>query len=92
MAKSSIPSDLANALREAQTTIPALAGIAQICVSRFADDASAAMRNGAVLLGVATLKDDKEGEGFRFLLGLPRGTVMTGFLSTFFQGSVGSPA
>lgn len=92
MANQEIPRELAEALREGQASIPELRDIAQLYVSRFAEDASSAIGNGAVLLGISTINDDEDGDGFRFLIGLPRGTEITGYLTNYFAGYVGGIA
>jgi len=62
-----------------------LSGIAQVYTTWSADDTSGALRNGAVLLGISTVENDEEGEGFRFCIGLPKGVEITPFLSNFFS-------
>ena len=76
-------------LRKAPTDIPALQKIAKIAVAYYAEDASGALQDGAVLLGVARVDNDDPdsdsgGDGFRYLIGLPRGVASTGYLSNFF--------
>ncbi len=87
---SRMPEELAEALRNAQATMPELREIAQLTVTSYVADASSLMRDGAVLLGITTSREDT-GDGFAILVGLPRGTVLTGHLSTAFQGMVGMP-
>lgn len=77
--------ELADALREAQTMVAALREIAQIRLFPHAEDASAAIASGAVLLGITRVDNDRDGEGFRYLLGLPRGVPVTPFLAEFFK-------
>jgi len=62
-----------------------LSNISQIYTTWSADDASGALRNGAVLLGISIVDNDEEGEGFRYCIGLPKGVEITPFLSNFFS-------
>jgi hypothetical protein len=89
MAKRQIPTDLANAILNAQATMPEFREIAQIVAFEYVDDANGAIQDGGVLLAISTVADDAEGDGFRLLVGLPRGTKMTGYLTNRFHGYVG---
>jgi len=66
------------------TTIEALKDIIQLNVCRHAPDAVSAAREGAVLLGISRVDNDGDGDGFRYLIGLRRGTSITPFLRNFF--------
>ena len=57
----------------------------QLAVLEDASDASGALGDGCVLLAIASIDNDNDGDGFRYLLGLPRGTDVTGYLSNFFE-------
>ena len=86
MPKKTAPNEgIAEALRDARTTVSALRDIEQVYVCRFSEDASSAMRAGAVLLGVARVDNDEEGDGFRCLIGLPKGTRVSRYLSNYFH-------
>jgi len=50
-----------------------LSSLRSICVERYVGDAASAIRDGAVLLAVSIVNNDHEGDGFRLLLGLPKG-------------------
>lgn len=65
-------------------TIEALKDIIQLNVCRHAPDAASATREGAVLLGISRVDNDGDGDGFRYLIGLRRGTSMSPFLRNFF--------
>ena len=84
MPKPKLKAELAAALRDAQTTIPALQQIRKLAVIHDAPDASAALSEGCVLLGVSRVDDDEDADGFRYLVGLPSGVEITGYLSNFF--------
>lgn len=84
MAKSKLEGQLAAALKDAQTSLPALEKIRKLAVIQDAPDASAALSEGCVLLGVSRVDDDEDGDGFRYLVGLPHGVEITGYLSNFF--------
>ena len=69
-------------------TVEALKDISHLHVCRHAQDATSAIQNGAVLLGISTVDNDSEddgGEGFRYLIGLRRGTSISPFLKNFFS-------
>lgn len=83
MPKNTPSKELLNAITE--QTIEALANIEQLHVCSFASDTSAAIQSGAVLLSIASLKNDDRGDGFRYLIGLPRGREVTPYLSNYFQ-------
>lgn len=68
-----------------QSDLELLSNISQVYTTWSADDTTGALRNGAVLLGITTMKNDEEGEGFRFCIGLPKGVEITPFLSNFFS-------
>lgn len=84
MAKRNIPDELSALLQQAQASMPELREIAQVYVSPYASDASTMIRSGCVLLSVATVNNDEDGDGFRFLLGLPRGVQVTPYLGNYF--------
>lgn len=67
------------------STVEALRDIAQLHVGRFATDASQAMLSGCVLLAIAVDSTPNRGDGFLYLLGLPRGVKVTPYLSNYFQ-------
>lgn len=69
------------------TTIEALADFTQFYVSSNCNDAGSAVREGATLLRISTVDNDKDGDGFRYLIGLKRGTRITPHLTCFFGGS-----
>jgi hypothetical protein len=79
--------DIPQELIESIQNCPDFSEIEQIHAFEFSSDASGAIREGAVLLAVSTVSDDKDGDGFRCLVGLPRGTEVTPYLSSFFHGS-----
>lgn len=85
--KSILPADLAKLLQDAQTHVTALRDIGSICILWSWKDASQVIESGAVLLGFSTIKDDEEGEGFRFLLGLPTNIQANAYLQNFFPGA-----
>lgn len=85
MPQSKLNEELADALRQAQTTIPALQNIAKLAVIHDAPDASGVIRSGAVLLGISRVDNDGDGDGFRYLLGLPYGIEVSHYLSGFFR-------
>lgn len=68
-----------------QSTIESLAKIERIHVCRYADDASSAVHEGAVLLAISSIDNDDDGDGFRYLIGLRHGTNITPHLSNFFK-------
>ncbi len=67
-----------------EATIEALQDIERLHVCRYAPDAASAVGEGAVLLGISRVDNDKDGDGFRYLIGLRRGTNITPHLSCFF--------
>lgn len=66
-------------------TLEQLRGIDCLYVSHFACDASQALRAGAVLLAVAVDHSKDKGDGFRYLIGLPKSVKITEYLSHFFS-------
>lgn len=84
MPKSKLESQLAAALKDAQTNIPALQKIRKLAVIHDAEDASPTLREGCVLLGISRVDNDDDGDGFRYLVGLPHGVTVSGYLSNFF--------
>lgn len=68
-----------------QSDLEILSNISQVYTTWSADDTSGALRSGAVLLGISTMENDEEGEGFRFCIGLPKGVEVTPFLANFFS-------
>jgi hypothetical protein len=84
MPKSKLEASLAAALQDAQTTVPALQKIRKLAVIHDAPDATAALSEGCLLLGVSRVDDDDDGDGFRYLVGLPAGVNITRYLSNFF--------
>ena len=79
------PEEIAAAIRDATATVEALSDIAQVAVFRYATDASSALRNGCVLLSVAPANPEENGDGFIYLVGLPRGVKVNAHLSIKFQ-------
>lgn len=78
----------AEGLPEASRAVEILANMAQLCLCRFVSDASDAIRLGGVLLAVSQVDNDAGpdcGDGFRCLIGLPRGVPVRGRLAAFFQ-------
>ena len=84
MPKSKLEQQLVAALKDAKTTVPALQKIRSIAVIQDAPDAKTAMAEGCLLLAVASVNDDEDGDGFRYLMGLPHGVAVSGYLSNFF--------
>jgi hypothetical protein len=82
MPKKTPPKELVSAITE--STIEALSDIEHLHVCSHAPDAASAVRAGAVLLGIARADNDEAGDGFRYLIGLRRGTKITPHLSCFF--------
>lgn len=66
-------------------TVKSLAGITRLYVCDDGPDTAAAVREGAALLGISTVDNDKDGDGFRYLLGLKADTKITPYLSNFFK-------
>lgn len=77
-----VPKELLEAV--SPSTIEFLSGMAGIATSASADDTSAAIREGAVLLAIARVDNDEDGYGFRYLIGLPRGVAVTPYLGSYF--------
>lgn len=84
MPKQTPEARLAAALKDAQTNVPALQNIKKLAVILHAEDTTAAMKEGCLLLGISPVKDDDDGDGFRYLVGLPKGVRTSGYLSNFF--------
>ena len=82
MAKKASKLALSSLVTEAD--IKAFQEIEKLQVCRYAQDAAGAVREGAVLLGISRADNDTDGDGFRYLIGLRRGTTMTPHLSCFF--------
>lgn len=82
--------DASKALKELITpaTIDALRDINQLHVCKHAGDAASAIRSGAILLGISSVKNDNDGDGFRYLIGLKRHTKWVAHLSCFFNESI----
>lgn len=76
--------DIATALQTASATVESLRDIAQVGVLRYSCDARGAMQSGAVLLCVTPAPKDDHGDGFLYLLGLPRDVPLTPYLSNTF--------
>lgn len=83
MPKKRPSNELLNAVTS--STIAELRDIDQLYVSRHHEDAMSAVGEGAVFLAVASVKDDQDGDGFRYLIGLKRGTKVTPHLTCFFE-------
>lgn len=66
------------------STIEALNNIQRLHVCRHAEDVTGAISAGAVLLAISRVDNDEDGDGFRYLIGLPRGTQVTPYLNNFF--------
>ena len=69
----------------AESPIEALRNIAKLCVCRSGADASGALSGGAILLAISRVDNDKNGDGFRYLLGLPQGVEITPLLGNLFR-------
>jgi hypothetical protein len=82
MPKKTPPKELLRAITE--SSIEALRDIDCLHVCKYADDASGAIRSGAVLLAIAQ-DSEKDSEGFRYLIGLNRTTKITPYLSNYFE-------
>ena len=67
-----------------KSTMDSLSGIERLHVCKFADDAASAKGEGAELLAITSIANDKEGDGFRYLIALRRGVEVTPHLSCFF--------
>lgn len=70
---------------ESAPGVEMLADIGRIRVFEFAADASSVLQSGGVLLAVAPAKDDRDGNPFRYVVGLRRDTELTPFLQQFFD-------
>lgn len=68
-----------------EPTLEALRDIDCLYVSRFATDTSAAIGAGAVLLAIVVDHAKDKGDGFRYLIGLPRDVKITPYLSNYFS-------
>jgi hypothetical protein len=67
------------------TSLEALKDISHLHVCRYAQDATSAIQNDAVLQGISGVESEKNGgDGFRYLIGLRRGTSISPFLKNFF--------
>ena len=69
------------------STIDALKGIERLHVCRFADTATGATREGAILLAIARVDNDLEGDGFRYLIAVRHGTLVSSHLDAILHGS-----
>lgn len=67
-----------------EQSVAALGEIERLHICRHVGDADGAISSGAVLIAVATNKDKDDGDAFWCLIGLPRGTKITPYLSNFF--------
>jgi hypothetical protein len=67
-----------------ENTVEALGEISRLRVCEMVGDATAALHLGAVLLAVAKVDNDVDGEGFRYLIGLKRGAKVDPWLDRFF--------
>jgi hypothetical protein len=67
-----------------EATIEALRDIDRLVVIKDGPDAAAAVRDGAVLLGIARVDNDEDGDGFRYLVGLRKVVKVTPYLRNFF--------
>jgi hypothetical protein len=67
-----------------EAIIEALQDIERLHVCRYAPDAASTESERAILLGISRVDNDKDGDGFRYLIGLRRGTKITPHLSCFF--------
>ncbi len=76
--------DLAAALRDASDTVDALRDIHRVAVCSYSCDARGALMSGAVLLCVTPAPKTTNGDGFLYLVGLPRGEPITPYLSSVF--------
>ena len=78
--------DLPKSLSEFQTatSVEILSQIGQVAVTRCPKETSAVICDGAVLLAVTEAKVDDQEFPFNFLLGLPRGSEISPYLSSFF--------
>jgi hypothetical protein len=83
MAKKKIPDALLKGMEA--STIELLNDIAQMHICCHGPDALSAVRNGAILLSIAAVDNDEDGDGFRYLIGLRNGVAVTPFLGNFFE-------
>jgi len=81
MTTSNIPKELSRVIESR----PDLKNIVQLHTCTHSADASSAIQEGAVLLAVAPMANDVEGDGMRCLIGLPNGVEVTSHLSCFFS-------
>jgi hypothetical protein len=68
-----------------ETSLELLGDIEQLYISSSHEDAMSAVSSGAELLAIASVDNDPENEGFRYLIGLRRGVEVTPHLTCFFQ-------
>ncbi len=61
-----------------------LSDIVKMHVCKYSDDTISACNEGATLLRIASIDNDVDGDGFRYLIGLPDGVATTPHLSIFF--------
>jgi|688.fasta_scaffold1834386_1 hypothetical protein len=66
------------------TTINALSEIDRLHVCKSCLDAAGAVQAGAVLLAISSEDNDKDGDGFRYLIGLRHGASLTPYLTNYF--------
>lgn len=81
----SIPPEILESL--SASTLDRLQNIRAVYITYSHGDASQIIEAGAVLLGVASVNDDPEESGFRFLLGLPNGVRVTPYLELMFPNA-----
>ena len=83
MPKKTPPKEMLDCVTE--PTLEALRDIDCLYVSCHASDTSGAIRSGAILLAIAVDKQKDGGDGFRYLIGLPRGVKISPYLSNYFN-------
>jgi hypothetical protein len=83
MAKKTIPKELMSSVTEA--TLELLSDFEQLYVSKHHEDCMSAVSEGAVFIAVSRVDNDEDGDGFRYLIGLRRGTKVTPHLTCFFE-------
>jgi hypothetical protein len=83
MSKKTLPNELVRVM--AENTIEKLREIDCLYVSHFASDTSGAIREGAVLLSIAVDDSKDKGDGFKYLIGLPRHVKITPYLGNYFS-------
>ena len=64
-----------------------LRGIGAVYTAVAACDVSAAMKAGAILLGVSSVDEDVEGDGFRYLVGWPSSRAVPDAFREWFPGT-----